>query len=123
MTKTQTHEVRIVIAQRGWVFVGRWARADEHVTLTDASVIRRWGTTRGLGELIAGPLANTVLDPCGTVELHDLAVVASIQCDADRWHLEDAIRTAGLDEAAATIAATIAGPDPDQPRLFEGDTR
>lgn len=77
--------VRIVIAQRGFVFVGRYNRDDEHVTLTDAAVIRRWGTTKGLGELRAGPLIDTVLDPCGTVELHDLAVVATIAVDADAW--------------------------------------
>ena len=77
--------VRIVIAQRGFVFVGRYQRDDEHVTLTDAAVIRRWGTTKGLGELRDGPLADTVLDACGTVEMHDLAVVATIAVDADKW--------------------------------------
>lgn len=79
--------VRIVIAQRGFVFVGRFERDAEHVRLSNASVIRRWGTSQGLGELVGGPLPDTVLDPCGDVELHDLAVVASIACDADGWGL------------------------------------
>lgn len=76
---------RLVIAQRGWVFVGRYSHDRElgEVTLTDASVIRRWGTTNGLPELVNGPLADTVLDPAGTVRMHELAIVATI--DAAGW--------------------------------------
>lgn len=79
--------VRIVIAQRGWVFVGRWEEDGERVTLHNARVIRRWGTTKGLGELCAGPTSSTVLDPAGTVELHILGVVASLACDENGWDL------------------------------------
>lgn len=45
---------QIIIAQRGWVFVGDVQRADDDVTITNAQCIRRWGTTRGLGELARG---------------------------------------------------------------------
>lgn len=41
--------VRIVIAQRGWVFVGRYSTDGDQVYLDNARVIRRWGTTAGLG--------------------------------------------------------------------------
>ena len=79
--------VRIVIAQCGWVFVGRWEEDGERVTLHNARVIRRWGTTKGLGELCVGPTSSTVFDPAGTVELHVLGVVASLACDEAGWDL------------------------------------
>ncbi len=76
-------EWRIVIAQRGWVFVGRYREEGDDVTLTAASVIRSWGTTKGLGELVNGPLAATKLDAAGTVRLHKLGIVATL--DAPGW--------------------------------------
>jgi len=78
-------DVRIVIAQRGWVFVGRYVAAADEVVLYDAKCIRKWGTSRGLGELTSGPLSNTELDDHGTVRMHPLAVLATIDCDADKW--------------------------------------
>ena len=80
-------EVRIVVAQRGWVLVGRWQQDGEMVTLTNASVIRRWGTSKGLGELRSGPKPSTTLDPAGTVRLHILTVVLTIDCEAGSWAL------------------------------------
>lgn len=77
---------QIVIAQRGWVFVGDVERSGDDVTINGAQCIRRWGTTKGLGELAAnGPQISTVLDDMGTVRLHALAVVASIDCEAGKW--------------------------------------
>ena len=64
-TPAEPAEVRIVILQRGWVMVGRWHRDGDDITLTDASVIRRWGTSKGLGELVNGPLSGTTLDQAG----------------------------------------------------------
>lgn len=81
--------IQIVIAQRGWVFVGNVSRDGDDVTIRAAKCIRRWGTTKGLGELANnGPQSNTVLDEVGTVRLHALAVVASIDCEAKKWAAE-----------------------------------
>ncbi len=77
--------VKIVILQRGWVMVGRWSRDGDNCTLDDASVIERWGTTKGLGELVDGPTENTKLAPCGHVEFHILGVVAAISADESKW--------------------------------------
>jgi len=72
--------MRIVVAQRGWVFAGRYTSDGDEVVLSDAVVIRRWGTSRGLGELAqAGPTPRTVLDPAGTVHIHRLAIVAELE--------------------------------------------
>ena len=77
---------QIVIAQRGWVFVGDVEKSGDDVTINNAQCIRRWGTTKGLGEIArSGPTSNTVLDDMGTVRLHSLAVVASLDCEASKW--------------------------------------
>jgi len=69
-------ELRIVVADRGWVFAGRCVdNEDGSVTIYNADNIRRWGTTRGLGELVDGPLPDTVLDPYGTVRTRALAEI------------------------------------------------
>lgn len=79
------NEVRIVVLQRGWVVVGRYAATDTEVTITDASVIRVWGTDKGLGQLAAGPTEATILDPAGTVRAHPMAVVLTIDCEESGW--------------------------------------
>lgn len=77
---------RIVVLQRGWVVVGDMRQDGPQITVTDASVIRIWGTTKGLGEIAAGgPTRSTVLDPCGTVRAHELAVIMTIDCDPEKW--------------------------------------
>jgi len=78
---------QIIIAQRGWVFVGDVSITADQLVIKNASNIRRWGTTRGLGEIAAnGPTKSTVLDAVGTVRIHALAVVASIDCDKEKWN-------------------------------------
>ena len=77
---------QIVIAQRGWIFIGDVDRSGDDVTITGAKCIRRWGTTKGLGEIAkGGPTKNTVLDDMGTVRLHALAVIASLDVEAEKW--------------------------------------
>jgi exosome complex RNA-binding protein Rrp4 len=77
--------LRIVIGQRGWVWIGKYEEHGDEVTLTDAKCIRRWGTTTGLGELCNGPLKDTVLDPVGTIRLHRLAIVATYDACESGW--------------------------------------
>lgn len=78
---------RIVVLPRGWVLIGRYhAPGDGTFTLLDGAVIRRWGTTRGLGELYAGPRAATQLDPCvGIVRGLTSAVLFTIGVNQHAW--------------------------------------
>jgi hypothetical protein len=77
---------KIVVLQRGWVVVGDYAKGDNEVVISNASVIRRWGTTKGLGEIAEnGPTSSTVLDKCGTVRAHEQAVIMAIDCNQDKW--------------------------------------
>lgn len=80
-------DVKIVVLQRGWVMVGRFERSGNDCKLFDASVIRVWGTTKGLGEIAAdGPTKDTKLDKCnGLVEFDYLTVVATIECNKSKW--------------------------------------
>ena len=81
---------KIVILQRGWAMVGRFERNGADCKLYNASVIRRWGTTEGLGELAKkGKLPDTKLDKTnGLVEFDYLTVVAMITCDEKKWEEE-----------------------------------
>jgi hypothetical protein len=66
----------IVIWRHGWVFVGDVQVDDNDVFITGASVIRVWGTDRGLGQLAAsGPTSATKLDPCGDLNMDKSACI------------------------------------------------
>lgn len=77
----------IVIAERGWVYVGITRRDGDQVVMEDCRNIRRWGTTKGLGELAQnGPTNDTVLDHYGTVRVHVLAIAGgTIDCNDEVW--------------------------------------
>ena len=58
-------DIRIVILQRGYIFVARVPDPTAHVFWLPWSrrrTIRRWGTTQGLGQLCDGPTSETQLD-------------------------------------------------------------
>ena len=78
---------KIVVLQRGWVAVGRYFRHGTECRLEDASTIRRWGTTKGLGELaLNGPLKDTKLDKSGTIRFHLGAEVCRMDCKTTNWN-------------------------------------
>src|SRR5574343_1520793 len=78
--------VRIVILQRGWVAVGYFTQSGSMCELSSASIIRVWGTTKGLGEIAKdGPTSKTVLDPCPKIRFHELTAIAMIDCAEEKW--------------------------------------
>ena len=83
--KNLSKDIRVVILQRGWVAVGRFEQEGSDCQLTDASIIRVWGTSKGLGEIISGPTSSTKLDPCGVLRFHELAIVATMDCEVSKW--------------------------------------
>lgn len=76
---------RIVVVDRGFVFVGNVVDLGDHLRILRASCIRKWGTTRGLGELITGPTKNTVLDWCSEVDVPARAVIFTLPVAEDAW--------------------------------------
>ena len=76
--------LRIVVLDRGWVVVGNVSHIDGWTIIQEASVIRNWGTSRGLGEIAAnGPTEKTILDGCPTVRARN--VIMEMECEASKW--------------------------------------
>ena len=85
-TREEFTQPQIAILDRGFVFVGNVAIEGDWLLITDAQNVRRWGTSRGLGELAAkGPLKDTVLDPAGAVRVPVRAWDGLIKCEAASW--------------------------------------
>lgn len=78
------NDCRIITAPFGWVLVGYWEQDGDEVILRKAKNIRRWGTTQGLGELVNGPLKDTMLDLYGTWRGHRLQVT-SLDVNPEKW--------------------------------------
>ena len=80
-------DIKIVVLQRGWVYIGRFSRIKNDCKLENASCIRTWGTTKGLAELVNGATASTRLDKCeGVVEFDWLTVIHTIAVKPEKWN-------------------------------------
>jgi hypothetical protein len=79
------HGKAIVIADRGWVWVGDVTDDGEWVHIQGARCIRRWGTGRGLGQLVGGPTAETRLDAPADLKVRLGAVIAIQPVEASKW--------------------------------------
>jgi len=80
-------DIKIVILDRGFVYVGIVQVTVDGLILKNASNIRQWGTTKGLGELVEGPLSGTKLDKVGTVRIPSHAVISMIDVEQSKWDL------------------------------------
>jgi len=77
---------QIVVLQRGWVVVGDVEKTETEVTINNCSVIRVWGTSKGLGEIASnGPTSSTKLDPCPALTVHPLSVVLYMNTNELNW--------------------------------------
>ncbi len=81
-------EIKIAVLDRGFVYIGHVDATDPSMLiLRNAKNIRVWGTTKGLGELVNGPLAGTKLDAVGTVRVPFRAVISLIDVEQSKWTL------------------------------------
>jgi hypothetical protein len=84
--------IKIAILDRGFVYVGhittdvRDGSDKNMMTITGAKNIRLWGTTKGIGELVNGPLPSTKLDNVGTVHVPLRALISLIDVDQEKWN-------------------------------------
>lgn len=84
--EVQGSKAKIVVVQAGFVFVGIvHPLQDGWLTVTDTRNVRQWGTTQGLGQLVNGPLHETVLDKQGTIRVPMQQVLFLTDVDDTAW--------------------------------------
>ena len=75
----------IVTLQRGWIVVGAVTKVGNYLSISNCSVIERWGTTEGLGELaITGPTSDTRLRKTTDILTHELTVIHLMRVQNDK---------------------------------------
>jgi hypothetical protein len=79
-------DIKIVVIERGFVYVGRVEVGDGELMIHSARSLIRWGSSQHLGELVDGPLAETKLGAKCTVRVRDGQVIHTIEVDQNAWH-------------------------------------
>ena len=78
--------IKIVVLQRGWVYIGRYSKEGNKCKLNNAYGIQTWGTTKGLSELVNGPTSSTKLNKCdGEITFHELSELFTIDVNENSW--------------------------------------
>lgn len=81
----ESGDIKIVVLERDFVYVGRTEIADGQVTIRGARAVIRWGTTQHLAQLVNGPLLNTKLGAAGTVRAMDAQLIHTLEVNQDAW--------------------------------------
>lgn len=79
----------IIVIESGWVFSGDVVEGIQPNTITieNAAVIRKWGTTEGLGQLcLKGPTSDTTLDYCTAPLIHLDKVLFILPVVSGKWY-------------------------------------
>lgn len=79
-------KIKIVVMERGFVYVGRVDDVDDPVTIRNARALIRWGTNNHLGQLVNGPLPNTKLGASCTVRCFLRQIIHAIEVNQDAWN-------------------------------------
>jgi hypothetical protein len=78
--------IRIVVLDKGFISVGVYSQTADEVVLDNAAVIRRWGSSNGLGEIAEnGPTSSTILDKTPRERIPWHAVIKTIECKTENW--------------------------------------
>lgn len=81
------HGLCMVVADRGHVWQGRARDDGDYTIITNARIVRRWGTEKGLNQLANdGPLADTILDAPADVKVARKAIIAIVPCSEAAWN-------------------------------------
>lgn len=80
------HGIQIAVLDRGFVYVGRVKTDADWCYISNAFNVRRWGTSKGLGELAAtGPTLQTNMDKTGSLKAPIKAVISLIAVEEQVW--------------------------------------
>jgi hypothetical protein len=71
---------QIVVLDRGFIYVGDVTVDGDFLRIENAKCIRKWGTSKGLGQLRNGPTPDTVLDDAGEVVAPMRALIHFVSC-------------------------------------------
>ncbi len=89
MNDDELHPIRIIVADRGHVWVCRCPDPTGAVfwlTVTHARTIGNWGTTKGLGELYDGPTSSTQLHAIVPEKIIPVrAIIDTFIVREDKW--------------------------------------
>jgi len=80
-TEIQDLGQNIIVLDRGFVYVGEVSKDGDFIIISNAKNIRKWGTSKGLGELVNGKLPDTILDPVGEVKAPFKSLIHLIKCN------------------------------------------
>lgn len=82
----------LVVIDRGFIHVGHVIIKGNFYSIPAGYTVRRWGTTKGLGELaMNGPLAETELDQNTEVMIHKDKVIFTMKCNEEKWKSYDEV--------------------------------
>jgi hypothetical protein len=75
----------IIVLDKGFVYFGDFTvEKDDWFLIENALNVRRYGTTRGLGQLaLNGPTKETELDPCMPIRGRMTSFVFFMECSPD----------------------------------------
>ena len=77
---------QILVVDQSFVLVGCVSDQGDSLLVEKAKLIRKWGTTAGLGQLVNGPTKETVLDPTnGVVIVPRGRLVFSLAVSDTKW--------------------------------------
>lgn len=79
------HGLALVVADRGNVWIGKAVTRGDWTHIEGARVVRRWGTSKGLNQLVSGPLPETKLDAPADLKVRTGAVIAIVPVEASAW--------------------------------------
>lgn len=82
---TENHGVKLVVLDKGFVYIGQVTTDSIWCSITDARNIRYWGTTEGLGELCKGPTSKTRIDLAGNIKAPMSSLILLMAVEEGKW--------------------------------------
>lgn len=83
----RAYDLAIVVVDRGFVYIGYVETRNEMCIIRECRNIRRWGTERGLAQLVNdGPTSESRIDPAmKSVHIPMRAVISIINVEKSAW--------------------------------------
>lgn len=83
--KTKINGWHILVVDNGFVFCGNCDDRGDALLASNVKQLRKWGTTAGLGQLVNGPLKETVIDPIPAIIVPRARIVFTIPVNEAKW--------------------------------------